>query len=326
MSLIEKSLGRRHDWPQIETGVFGALIAGNATDPATDTVIVNLPDLRRGSLPNTGEGYDSALPINRMVLRQALIMSQGAAATVGNATNYADLRLNLWRFSGATGLAALQGCLSYLSLSVNTASATTIAVGQNVVITPTAMTAIVPGIVLLFSGGTGNAELVTVKSVTATTFTADFTQTHSGGYALTSVLLPYIGIPMTPAYGVNTTSATTITAGVARVVTPASIYGIHVGDNLYFSGGTGTAEYVQVTAVTNTTFTATFVNGHSGGYTIVSGTNNAVMGSNYIATNQPFEILPGDTLTLNRVSNNVTGLATPALVAEIEWVPSQIKG
>ena len=109
------------------------------------------------------------------------------------------------------------------------------------------------------------------------------------------------------------------------------MYGIHVGDWLYFSGGTGAAETVQVTAVTATTFTATFANNHSGAYTIatagnpngpglVSGLNSAPNSGNGDA----FEIRGGDVLKLERLSNNVTGLASDAGILQVEWVPSRV--
>ena len=69
---------------------------------------------------------------------------------------------------------------------------------------------------------------------------------------------------------VATTSSTTITAGNGVVVTPASMQNITVGRWLNFNGGTGSPEDVQVLSVTSTTFTANFVNNHSGGYTISS--------------------------------------------------------
>ena len=68
---------------------------------------------------------------------------------------------------------------------------------------------------------------------------------------------------------VNTTSATTVVAGI-NTVTPASMANIQLNSFLVFSGGTGATETVVVTAVTPTTFTANFVNGHSGAYTIQS--------------------------------------------------------
>ena len=69
---------------------------------------------------------------------------------------------------------------------------------------------------------------------------------------------------------VATTSSTTITAGNGVVVTPDSMQNITAGRWLNFNGGTGSAEDVQVLSVTSTTFTANFVNNHSGAYTISS--------------------------------------------------------
>lgn len=67
---------------------------------------------------------------------------------------------------------------------------------------------------------------------------------------------------------VSTTSATTIAPG-AQAVTPLTMYGIEAGAILNIANGAGTAEDVRVTAITATTFTATFVNAHSGAYTII---------------------------------------------------------
>jgi len=71
---------------------------------------------------------------------------------------------------------------------------------------------------------------------------------------------------------VNTTSATTITAGSNITVTPASMSGIFVGQKLNFANGTGSPETVVVKQAPSggTTFTADFVNNHSGAYTILS--------------------------------------------------------
>lgn len=71
---------------------------------------------------------------------------------------------------------------------------------------------------------------------------------------------------------VNTTSATTIVAGTNVVVTPASMNNIQPGLILNFANGTGAAEDVRVKTVNPGagTFTADFVNGHSGAYTIIS--------------------------------------------------------
>lgn len=69
---------------------------------------------------------------------------------------------------------------------------------------------------------------------------------------------------------VATTSTTAVAAPGSVTVTPASMNNIVIGLILNISGGTGTAEDVRVTAVTTTTFTATFANTHSGTYNISS--------------------------------------------------------
>lgn len=131
---------------------------------------------------------------------------------------------------------------------------------------------------------------------------------------------------------VNTTSATTIVAG-QQVVTPASMANITVNSKLVFSGGTGAAETVVVQSVNNSagTFTATFANGHSGAYTIVSaplatityasGVNASKWVPVQLALTPGNYIAPGDVVTLQMASNG-TGLATPALSVILEWVLS----
>jgi hypothetical protein len=67
---------------------------------------------------------------------------------------------------------------------------------------------------------------------------------------------------------VNTTFTNNTVAGVA-IVTPASMVNIYIGQRLIIaSGNAGNSESVIVTAVTSTTFTATFVNNHAIGQTI----------------------------------------------------------
>lgn len=132
------------------------------------------------------------------------------------------------------------------------------------------------------------------------------------------------GLPL-----VNTTSATTISAGL-QTVTPASMANIMVGMKLTFSGGTGATEVVTVASVNASagTFTAVFANGHSGAYTIVSaplatitfasGTNATAWVPVQLAAYANNYIAPGDTVTLQRVSAG-SGLATPALTVWIDW-------
>lgn len=127
---------------------------------------------------------------------------------------------------------------------------------------------------------------------------------------------------------VNTTSTTTIVAG-QQTVTPASMANISVNSQLVFSGGTGATETVVVQSVNNSagTFTATFANGHSGAYTIVSAPLATITYSNGVNATKwvPVQlkantnyIAPGDVVTIQRLSNG-TGLATPALTVTIDW-------
>lgn len=330
MSRIHASVGRNRDWPQIEVAQVASAAAGSAADAGIATQICFLPDLTLGDLPlNLNEGVQSDLGLNSQRIRQVGWVNN-AANRAGNATNNFDWRLNVYRKG------VLQGAAAYYSQSVSTTVAAAVTATGVQVATPAAMTGIVPG-AALFVDSAGTPELVYVISTTATTFTANFTATHSGAYTVTSALLLNRPVIFTPAKAVNAvTSGTTISAG-AQTVTPNAVnglsgmYGVHVGDWLYFSGGTGAAETVQVTAVTTTTFTATFANGHSGGYTFsTSGNPNGpglVSGQNTAPNSgggDALDLKGGDVLKLERLSNNVTGLASDAGILQVEWVPSRV--
>lgn len=323
MSRLDTSIGRRRDWPQLESYALAAISAGTGADPAQDLVVCHLPDVTKALAPLAlAEGVQGGIPTNQMVGRLFSMTSGGAANTAGNATNNCDYRVNVWRNSAGTASAVLMGCIFYYKMSVATTAPTTITAGSRQTVTPAAMTGIVPGMALHFSGGTGTGETVYVLAVTSTTFDAFFVNAHSGAYNITSILVPNRPVYFVPALAVSTTSATTISAG-SQAFTPASMYGIHVNDWLYFSGGTGAAEAVQVTAVTATTATATFANGHSSSYTIVSG-NGPQTAANPVLQNTPFTLLPDDVITFTRISNNATGLATPVSLLQLDWVPSKI--
>jgi len=66
------------------------------------------------------------------------------------------------------------------------------------------------------------------------------------------------------ANAVDTTTSTTITAGADRVVTPANMNNIYVGQRLVINNGSTTSESVIVKVITSTTFTADFTQGYSG--------------------------------------------------------------
>jgi hypothetical protein len=138
---------------------------------------------------------------------------------------------------------------------------------------------------------------------------------------------------------VNTTLTAAITATGAQAIAVASLQNIMVGTVLNIAAGGGTAETVTVTAIStaNSTFTATFGFTHTSG-TAVTGTNLAtiafVNGVNAAAYTPLWltatfatinTIKGGDVLTVQRVSPNVTGLATPAASIWLEWVPTGIR-
>lgn len=79
---------------------------------------------------------------------------------------------------------------------------------------------------------------------------------------------------------VGTTSSTAVAAPGSVIITPTSMANITLGMILNISAGTGTAEDVTVTATTSTTFTATFVNTHSGTYNICSYKGTFIKGIN----------------------------------------------
>lgn len=117
-----------------------------------------------------------------------------------------------------------------------------------------------------------------------------------------------------------TTSTTAVSAPGSTVITPASMAAINVGDWLNIFGGTGTAEYVQVTAITSTTFTAVFANTHSGTYNIVT-RRGVYLG--YITFNQPGTSI---TITLYNgypgsqdTGNGVMAAITPSAVGFIPF-------
>ncbi len=66
---------------------------------------------------------------------------------------------------------------------------------------------------------------------------------------------------------VDTTTTTSISIG-SQIVAPALMDRIYVGQRLFVDAGLSISESVEVTAVTSTTFTATFINAYSGTTTI----------------------------------------------------------
>lgn len=132
---------------------------------------------------------------------------------------------------------------------------------------------------------------------------------------------------------VNTSTSTAVSSAGSVAITPSAMTNIFVGTQLLVDSG-ASAETVVVTAVTSTTFTATFANTHSSTWNIVSAplvsiayTSSSVtetaLTPHQIAAIKPNILLPGDILTFQRVSSNSTGLASPALTVQLDWAPAQ---
>lgn len=190
MARMTKELGRNRDLPQLEILGFAAATAGTGTD--FESMLVALPDLTVGAPSGTNLIGTSN---NTMYVRN-ISLTWGANVT-GAATNNFTLNINQYR-GGA--------------LLVNTTSSTTV-VASTMAVTPASMANIFVGTQLIFSGGTGATETVTVLSVTATTFTATFANGHSGAYAITSAPLATV----TYASGTNDTKWTPRTLTVQKV-------------------------------------------------------------------------------------------------------------
>lgn len=283
---------KHRDIPALPTiNQNASVVGGVATD--FEHVIYVTPDLTM--FQSSGESGD--MPINAMNVRLALLMFE--AALNGVVTNNFTLNF-IQRRAG--------------NILVNTASVTTVVAGLQTV-TPTTMANIYPNSRLTFSGGTGATETVSVTTITPTTFQAVFVNGHSGAYTIQSA-------PLATVTYATTSSATTVVTGV-NVVTPASMVSIFVGSRLQFSGGTGATEVVLVTAVTATTFTANFVNGHSGAYTIAIAELAFVPHQFFVPMTPAQALLAGDVVTIQRISNG-TGLANPAFTCGLDLVPTGV--
>lgn len=132
---------------------------------------------------------------------------------------------------------------------------------------------------------------------------------------------------------VNTTigGASPVGPGAQVTVPLASIANVTPGMMLTFSGGTPESAQVQSVNAAAGTIIVNLVNAHNNGTAVVAtplatitfaaGTNAAALTPIQLAC-VPNEIAPGDTVTIQRVSAG-TGLASPALSAQLEWVNSK---
>jgi Neuraminidase-like domain/Putative peptidoglycan binding domain/Salmonella virulence plasmid 28.1kDa A protein len=133
--------------------------------------------------------------------------------------------------------------------AATTDSTDNFAAGKNI-FTPNSMAGINVGSVLVIDIGAAQ-ETITVTAVTQTTFTAVTINSHNG------TVSPF------PIYSPSRTDGTDKFAPGSSSFTPASMAGIRTGSWLVLDAGAA-QEVVRVTAITDTTFTATTVNAHDG--------------------------------------------------------------
>lgn len=317
MANLGKSL-YSNDWPQLEATRFASAAGGTAADfEQTVFLVPNPPDFYTPKGLNEGVvGWQR--PVRLQVRSAVLVNDSGSDTNASGATNQTTFRLNVYRNG------VLQGALGQLPLNVSTTLGTAVAsadLGTVKTVTPAAMAGILPGQLLAVDTST-SLEYVRVISTTSTTFNARFTKTHATNATVVGVLPAHNGAPFIPADATTGTTSTTTVAPGAVTVTPASIFGIHVGDSLLVDVNAA-QETVLVTAVTDTTFTATFANSHSGTWAIAAATSPATGAQKALGNGAPFELQEGDVVTVKRISNNVTGLATPNAVAQLDLTASE---
>lgn len=132
-------------------------------------------------------------------------------------------------------------------------------------------------------------------------------------------------------YSLTSSSSIAVGANTLTLSNASGTQNVRVGDMIYISGGTGTAEYAQITAVAPGTPSITFTaaNTHSGAYTMVCTALASVWYNSGSVTEAQFVIhqlnciphylKPGDVVTFQRQSFG-TGLASPALSVQVDYV------
>ena len=126
---------------------------------------------------------------------------------------------------------------------------------------------------ILRKAGIGRVLAGAVTAGTAVTVGATLITTNANVFATVGTRAIGTSIGRVIAYAVNTTIAVSIATG-SQVVTPASMIGINTTTALTIDTGAA-QEVVTPTAVTATTFTATFANTHVGPGIVVQGITSA---------------------------------------------------
>jgi len=161
-----------------------------------------------------------------------------------------------WTVAG-TGTITLQVEASNTDLGVgqNTSGTTPAISPGSAIVTPTTMAGILAGSKLVVDIGSSQ-ETITVGSVTVSTFTATFANTHG---------------PAAWPISLSASAPATITANTTVAVTVGNVAGLSVGNNVRVDTGAA-QETVSITAVDGTakTFTALFANAHTAPFPVVA--------------------------------------------------------
>lgn len=216
MAQLNEFLGVHRDIPLGGTRYVANAAAGSAAD--YEHVLDILTDLTKLA----GSGQAGILPLNAMTVRAVLWCVE--ATLTGAATNNFSWQV----FQKRAG-----------ALLVNTNSSTAVASTGVATVTPASMSNISVGTQLLVDTG-ASQETVTVSAVTATTFTANFAQTHSGTWNIVSP----------PLVSVTYASGTNDTALVPRQTTALVPNVLVAGDILTFKRVSSNATGLASPAVT----------------------------------------------------------------------------
>jgi hypothetical protein len=235
------------------------------------------------------------------------------------------------QFTAAIGTNSYSNTINVTSVAYLPATTTTVANRPSQTVAMASTTGIAAGDLVYLRSLAGNSataafttttsEVVQVESVVAnTSITISPTKVFTATYAVVPFSKDTFATAVT-----STTAATTVT-----LTTGSTTDNILTGNVLYVWGGTGgTTDQFQVTAVTAYNFTGIPAYAHSGAYVINASGKTAVSGSlgyapsnNTTQLNEPYALIPGDVVTLTRLSNNGTGLATQLLDVQVELVPA----
>lgn len=328
---VQVSGGGTYETGLAATTVSGTSLTATFAQPHAGTYNIGYVVATTSSTAVTG-GTTTAITVasaaNIAAGDTLVLQGTGADSAKTNTMTVQSVVSTTVTFTAAIPTNSYSATINVTNLAYTSGTTTTVANKASQVITVASTTGMSVGGLVWLQGLTGNSSTaaftgtgqacVVQALVTNTSITISPTAAFTNAYAV----VPYTA----------TTSTTAVTAAGSATVTLASGTNFATGlSSLTVWGGTGgVTEIAKITAVTNTTATATFALTHSGAYTIQSSAlfdpatsaTAQVAGSNTLYNNTPFELQGGDVVTVNRLSNNATGVATPLLLVQCELVPS----